>query len=121
LNPDGFIDIDAHQEEGTFAASFVSTDDFLLQREIIFKPPIPEYPEVATQQELKAGFVIFKIHLSDDGLVEEAINVRSCGNPEIDAALARYIRKWRFAPVVGRKRQKETIKIDLDLNDQAGI
>ena len=122
LNPDGFIDIDAHGEERTFAASFVSINETLLQREIIFQPPIPEYPEDATtQQELKTSFVIFKIYVSDDGLVEEAINVCSCGNPEIDAALARYIRRWRFAPVAGRKRQIQTIKIDLDLNDQTGI
>jgi TonB family protein len=121
FNPDSFVDVNLEEKKGPHALSFVSTKDALPEREIIFKPPFPEYPEVAMQQELRVRFVTFKICILNDGLVQEALCIHSCGNPEIDAALARYLRKWHFAPSFSLKKQIQTIKIDLDLDDQTGI
>ncbi len=83
-------------------------------RQIIFQPAFLNYPEVAIQQELKGDWAIFKIYISADGLVEQLICIQVSGNPEIDAALARYIERWRFAPVAGLQGQWQTVKISLD-------
>lgn len=112
LDPDEFVDIDRLKDEPPSFTNFVSTR-LTPQREIIFKPPLPQYPEWR-QQEEKGAFAIFKIYISADGLVEHSICMQGSGNPEIDAALARYIRRWRFAPVLRAKLEMQTVKINLD-------
>ncbi len=137
LNPDSFIDVDTRQRPGfsglsSEAQAEVGTatqrDSSLLQnrpspsrsggREIIFQPPISEYPEWIDSREFKGSSVVFKIYISADGLVQEITNVQLSGNPEMDAALARYIRRWRFAPIFSLPGQWQTIKIKLDFNDK---
>ncbi|MCQ9208336.1 MAG: energy transducer TonB [Omnitrophica bacterium] len=116
FNPDGFIEIDNLKESIAFAASFVAAPEGHLEREVIFRPPVPKYPEWAESRESIGNCVVFKIYISSRGLVEAATNVQGSGNPEIDASLARYIRKWRFAPVREQKAQvAQTVKISLDL------
>ncbi len=107
------VDIDASANEGLFAASFIFQKSSGQKREIIFQPARPEYPEW-TRQELKTGCVVFKIFISPDGLVQEIINLQSSANPEIDAALARYIKRWRFAPTADTQGQWQTVKLNLD-------
>lgn len=114
FNPDSFIDVDLQKEAPPFNASSVS-ERFSGQREIIFQPPLPEYPEWR-QEEFLTSFAIFKIYISSQGLVEQLVCVQASGNPEIDASLARYIGRWRFAPAPGEKGQWQTARIDLDFS-----
>lgn len=114
FNPEDFIDIDVSKKSATLLASSVSRE-MSLQREVIFRPPIPQYPEWADSQEFMGGCVIFRIYISSQGLVQVATNIQGSGNPEIDASLARYVRKLRFAPVAGQKGAWQTVKLSLDL------
>jgi len=114
LNPDDFIDVDVSKEGIPSFESFASAKSPRAQRQIIFQPAFLNYPEVAMQQEVKGDWAIFKIYISADGLVEQLICMQVSGRPEIDAALARYIERWRFAPVAGLQGQWQTVKISLD-------
>ena len=112
LNPDEFVDIDMPKVEPPSFASLSSARP-AQEREVIFKPPLPEYPEWR-QPGGRGASAIFKIYISADGLVEQSICMQGSGNPEIDAALARYIRRWRFAPALGANFALQTVKINLD-------
>ena len=118
LNPDDFIDVDVSKEGIPYRPSPSRSGGGSGRgsegRQIIFQPAFLNYPEVAIQQELKGDWAIFKIYISADGLVEQLICIQVSGSPEIDAALARYIERWRFAPVAGLQGQWQTVKISLD-------
>lgn len=114
LNPDDFIDVDVSKEGIPYRPSPSRSAGPGGGRQIIFQPAFLNYPEVAIQQELKGDWAIFKIYISADGLVEQLICIQVSGSPEIDAALARYIERWRFAPVAGLQGQWQTVKISLD-------
>jgi len=121
FEPDEFIDTDLPLDQGYGAGSYAtlaredsSKQSSKLEREVVFRPPIPKYPEWAGNQEAIGSCVVFKIYISSQGLVQAATNVQGSGNPEIDASLARYVRKWRFAPVV-KEAQWQTVKINLDV------
>lgn len=114
LNPDNFVELDSAKEVGLSTEEFVSTKSTLKEREVIFRPATPEYPEW-TQQGFISSSVIFHVYISADGLVEETTNIQGSGNPQIDAALARYIRKWRFAPRLDKQGTWQMVKISLDL------
>lgn len=113
LNYDTIIDVDTFAEKSFSVTSFIPTKGSVQQREIFFQPLLPKYPEWG-EQEFKGGSIIFRIYISADGLVEQVINVQGSGNPEIDAVLARYIERWRFAPVSHKQGQWQTVKIELD-------
>lgn len=110
FNLDDFIDLDAPGKIAPFISGF-SPAEISSQREIIFQPPYPQYPEWS-QQEFRDSSVVFKVYISADGLVEQLINVQGSGNPEIDVVLARYIRKWRFAPSCEQQGQWQIVKIN---------
>jgi hypothetical protein len=111
INPDKLIDVDKSKKRQLLLPSFTTTKYPDPQREIIFQPTFFKYLEW-TEQEFKAGGAIFKIYISADGFVEQIINEQASGNPEIDAALARYIEKWRFTPTLSQSGQWQIIKID---------
>lgn len=113
LNPDAFIDVDVTVDSLPSMAGFVSQQGLQTEREIIFRPAFSHYPEWF-QEKPGAGSVIFEVYISAEGLVEEVTNVQASGNPEIDAALARYIERWRFTPSAELKGQWQTIEISLD-------
>jgi len=118
LTPDDFIDVDVLKGGIPYrpspSRSGGRSGGQSEGRQIIFQPAFLNYPEVAIQQELKGDWSIFKIYISADGLVEQLICIQVSGSPEIDAALARYIERWRFAPVAGLQGQWQTVKISLD-------
>lgn len=114
FSPDSFIDVDISKDNAATMVSFLTEKAISAQREIIFRPPLPEYPEWEEGQRYITSCLVFKIYISSQGLVQEIINEQASGNPEIDAALARYIRKWRFAPASGLQGQWQTIKINLN-------
>ena len=118
LSPESLIDVDVPEEIIPSLASFVSIEAMPSQREIIFQPVIPCYPEWASGQGFKGNPTVFKINISPDGLVQEVVNIQASGNPEIDASLARYIRRWRFAPAFNQQTHWQTIKINLNFNDE---
>lgn len=113
LSPDSFIDVDLHRQTLPSLVSFVSKEASQPERKIVFQPSSPHYPEWV-QQGFRDTFTKFTIYISSCGLVEQLICVQASGNPEIDTALARYIEKWRFAPVTSLEGQWQTIKINLD-------
>lgn len=109
-----FIDVDKSERKKAIfknvsSSSPVKTKD----REILFRPAFHQYPEWNTQQ-ISRNDIVFKIYISAEGLVQQVINLRTCGNPEIDAALARYIRRWRFAPDADQRAQWQKIKLSLE-------
>lgn len=116
FNPDNLIDVDSAQEAAFSADSFVVEDTVDAQRELIFKPPLLKYPEWM-EQGSRGSRVIFKIYICTDGLVEQSICLQASGSPEMDAALARYISRWRFAPVAAAEGQWQTVTIDLGLDE----
>ncbi len=85
------------------------------EREVIFKPDLPEYPEWSGSQEVNSGLAVFDVYISSAGLIEQLLCVQSSGNPQLDAALTRYIRKWRFAPVDKEQNARQSIEIDLNM------
>lgn len=113
LSPDDFVgDVDRQKEQ--VAQSFRQAPGEYSGREVIFQPSFQIYPEWQ-QRQPEAGSVVLRILVSPEGLVEEVVNVRSSGDPDIDAALARYVRRWHFAPLVEQKVQWQTVTIRLDL------
>lgn len=114
LSPDDIIDVDAPKEIAPSLLSFASTEKASAQREVIFQPPFPEYPEWLGNQEFRASSAVFKIYISSQGLVQEIVNVQASGNPEIDVVLARYVKRWRFAPAQPQEGHWQTVKINLD-------
>lgn len=112
VEPDELIDVDVPAQIKPFAAGS-SADESSPERVVIFQPPLPQYPEW-TQQEFKKGTIVFDVYISASGLVEQLVNLEGSGNPDIDAALARYIRRWRFAPAEERDACWQNVKIDLD-------
>ena len=116
LSPESFIDVDIPEKIVPSLTSFVSIEATPSQREVIFQPVIPGYPEWASGQGFKENPTVFKINISPDGLVQEIVNIRVSGNPEIDAALARYIRRWRFAPAFNQQTHWQII--NLKFNDK---
>jgi len=115
LAADTFIDVDAPEKKMPFfGRSPVLTQEQGPKRQILFRPPFPEYPEWQHYQ-LKGNYAVFEVCVLGDGLAGQVINVKTCGNPEIDAVLARYLRKWRFAPSSEQKEQWQRIKLTLDV------
>jgi len=116
LAADAFIDVDAPKEKMPFFGQGpVLTQERGLKRQILFRPSFPEYPEWQYYQ-LKGNYAVFEVCVLGDGLVGQVINVTTCGNPEIDAVLGRYLRKWRFAPSSNQKEQWQKIKLALEIN-----
>ncbi len=111
IDVERFIDVDFAR--GEFAKSFASLKSSSTSlREIIFKPDFSGYPEWE-QEESTFAAVEFKIFISSEGMVEQVVAMRASGNPEIDAALARYIRRWRFAPAVEAKGEWQRVTLNL--------
>lgn len=113
LDPNGFIDVDVSEEAMPSLVSLISKGTSHPERKVVSRPAFPQHPEWV-QQEFRGSFASFNVYISADGLVEQLICVQASGNPEIDAGLARYIEKWRFAPVWGLEGQWQTVKISLD-------
>jgi len=118
LHSNLLIDIDKPEKSLPFKEARRSSGN--TNREILFRPSFPQYPEW-TQQQIKGDDAIFNIYISGQGLVQQVINVHTCGNPEIDVVLARYLRKWRFAPDTNSKPQWQKIKLTLELKDITGL
>lgn len=84
----------------------------LLQREIIFQPPFPKYYALNEPLSPKNA-AIFKINVSPDGTIEKITSMKLSGNPEMDTILARYIKKWRFAPAWTQGSRQQIVKINI--------
>lgn len=111
LDAENYIDPDTLQAP-TFT-QFVAGNTPTDVRELIFRPPFPAYPEWE-QQHFKTGNVRLKAFVSSEGLVEEVVVTQASGNPEVDAALARYVRKWRFAPSGDAQGQWQRLTLRLN-------
>jgi hypothetical protein len=111
LNPEDFIEVDIHRKAASMplAGSAKRPDG---RRQTIFQPPFPNYPEWVGQK-FRGDYAVFKMYISAGGLVEQTINVQGSGDPEVDAVLARYIGRWRFAPVSQPSGEWQTVKINL--------
>ncbi|MBN2097706.1 MAG: hypothetical protein JW714_04420 [Candidatus Omnitrophica bacterium] len=113
-NTDDFIDLAVPVAKGpVLITSATEGDTSLAGRQPIFKPPFPQYLNWV-EEELKTDAVSFKTYIEPSGLVQEVINVQASSNPEIDVLLARYVRKWRFAPGAGATGEWQIIKIPLN-------
>ena len=115
IDPEDFINLDVFLKDTTPFDGSVSVKKFPEMRGVVFQPPFPQYPEW-DELKLKSNRVIFKIYISPEGLVEEIISMQASGDPEIDAALARYVRRWRFAPVLNQQGQWQNVKLNLNSN-----
>ncbi len=70
-----------------------------LQRSIIYKPELPTYSEWA--KEFGNNFEIeLKFLILPDGTVGNVEKITSSGYPELDEIGVRYIRKWKFMPLL---------------------
>jgi TonB family protein len=106
-----FSDIDALEKTKT---TFSSQKKVSSQREVIFRPSFPYFPEWAGAQKEWPAFTVFEVYISADGLVEQPVCLQGSGNPEIDARLIRYISRWRFTPLGEPEYQKQTVRVDLE-------
>jgi TonB family protein len=124
LDPESFIDVDMllNRRYAKLSTQTVlkqvlpAGSNSSVQREIIFQPSLPDYPEW-DHSEFRGALIMFKIYISAEGLVQDVINVQASGNPGMDAALARYIRRWRFAPAFGSQGQWQTVRISTNLHE----
>ena len=57
----------------------------------------PRYPEAARRQGIE-GTVLLKMHITEQGRVEEVQVERSAGHQELDQAAMEAVRRWRFEP-----------------------
>lgn len=112
VNPDELVELDHARQGNPVFSDLVPAVTSSQKREIIFQPPLPKHPEWR-QQKIRADQAVFKIYISAEGLVEEVLNSESSSHPEIDAALARYLSRWRFAPAASQKGQWQTVRIGL--------
>ncbi|MFH1459294.1 MAG: energy transducer TonB [Candidatus Omnitrophota bacterium] len=83
------------------------------KRSVLFKPELPEYPDWAKEWghyfEVELKFLILP-----DGTVANVEKNTSSGYPELDEIGVRYIRKWKFVPLLIDQTQAEqwgTIKL----------
>lgn len=68
------------------------------KREVIYKPTKPKLPSWVTAS---APFILeLEFSVSAQGEVNEVIPAISCGNPEVDLLAIRYLKSWKFAPLV---------------------
>lgn len=111
IDAERFIDVDFTAHE--YAQSFAALENGASLREIIFKPNFLGYPEWE-QEEIVPGAVEFKIFISSEGIVEQVLATRVSGNPEIDAAFSRYIRRWRFAPAAETNGEWQRVTLSLN-------
>lgn len=115
IHPDSFVGVDGFKKVKPVFADLPKARPGQKEREVIFRPEFPQYPEWV-QQDFRASFIVFNVYVSAEGLVEELICLQASGNPEIDATLARYIERWRFAPVSSQQGEWQKVKIDLQTN-----
>ena len=64
----------------------------------ISQPP-PDYPRSA-MRDSREGRVRVKIEISADGVPTDSSIVESSGDPELDRAALRSVRRWRFKPAM---------------------
>ncbi|MFC1698433.1 TonB family protein [Candidatus Omnitrophota bacterium] len=114
VDPDYLIDPDVPKNELLASVNFAQPSrSASFEREVLFRPELPQYPEWA-QQEFRANSAVFKIYISASGAVEEWTCLQASGNPELDANLARYIEKWRFVPAFDQQGNWQLVKIELE-------
>ena len=70
------------------------------ERTVLYRPSLPVLPDWLKEEKLRLNIEI-KFWVSPDGLVEHAEPLISCGYPEIDLLMVRYLDKWRFQPLAG--------------------
>ncbi len=71
--------------------------DLTIPRRLDNRPPT--YPTPAEMQRLE-GTVLLRVHLSGEGDVERLEILTSSGHPILDAAAARAVRTWQYAPAI---------------------
>jgi len=75
-------------------------------REILSKPPLPEYPKWA--EEMGMDFDIeLKFSVSPLGEVKNTQVVVSSGYPEVDLLGTTYLKRWNFLPLQAGPRKEE--------------
>jgi protein TonB len=57
----------------------------------------PTYPAAARQANAE-GTTMLRVHIAEDGRVDEVQVQRSAGHPALDAAAETAVRQWRFEP-----------------------
>ena len=71
-----------------------SAEGTALNRSLIYKPPPPKLTSSISQPSLKA-----KIWISPSGNVEKVELINITGDIEIDTAVIKYLKKWKFSPI----------------------
>jgi protein TonB len=57
----------------------------------------PQYPLSARHRGIE-GTVLLKVHITEQGLVQDVSVERSAGSPELDRSAMEALRRWRFEP-----------------------
>jgi protein TonB len=97
--------VDGLQSSGVAGSGEASTAMSSAPR-IASQPP-PRYPEAARRAGAQ-GTTMLKVRVSADGTVGEIVIERSSGHPELDAAAAEAVGRWRFAPA---RRRGEPVDV----------
>ena len=98
-NPEGSGLQKSNQEESLSFGQKLSNIDksaegTALSRSLLYKPPPPKLTSSISQPSVKA-----KIWISPSGNVEKVELINITGDTEIDTAVIKYLKKWKFNPI----------------------
>lgn len=98
-NPEGSGMQKSNQEESLSFGQKISNMDksaegTALSRSLLYKPPPPKLTSSISQPSVKA-----KIWINPSGNVEKVELINITGDTEIDTAVIKYLKKWKFNPI----------------------
>jgi len=86
------------RRRGYFEFSDILVAGAVKNRIVLYKPPLPEIRRLDSEFSFSRE-VIIRFKVSRHGFIELPECILSSGDPEIDKAALRYVRRWQFVPI----------------------
>jgi len=84
----------------------------LKERKVMYKPEDSELRNLSLLYS-DYGKIILEIKITPEGKVNEAVIIKTSGNPKIDITVKRYFKQWLFEPVLEENLEKGKIEFNL--------